>query len=112
MQSESSYVLDDAWSSGVIKRAILQMHIGDRRVWKSLKVHRVMALAAFQILHLKIAQHRRVFSVRAFLIIEIHRDSRVGHFTNRDVAEKQIFQHASAHSIVLEPQTMIEARAV
>src|SRR5258707_12468327 len=88
------------------------MHIDNRRIGKTLKVHRELTLPALKILNLKIAEHRCVFAVGAFFIIEVDSDCGMRHFAYRDVAKEKIFEQAAAHGIVLKAQTMTESRAI
>ena len=86
------------------------MNVRDRRVFKSLQVHRVLALTTRQVLHLEITQHRRVITFRALLVVEIDCDRCVSDFANGDVTTENIFQHTATYGVVLETQAMIEPR--
>jgi len=87
-----------------IEGTIPKRDITYRRTGKTLDIQHTPCLFYAQALNCEIAEHRYIGPVSTLLIIEITGDRRTTDLPHLNIAKMDIFDHAAAHCIVLEPK--------
>src|SRR5437763_1456093 len=111
-QFQVANVLNHIGFGNTFEIAVHQAHIFYGSTLESPEIKGVLGLPGGEVPDLHVAHHGHKFSSFAFLIKIVDGKARHGYLSDFDVSDVYVFQQASAHSVVLDPDRAVQARTV